>query len=142
MNLQEAREVGAQVAAYVQSGETERAMGLLSPILAQRVKFPLLGEIGKKIGEGPIETTNAFLPHVAATNAEGGWPIIGMALNAQFERAHYNMALSYMNQRKNDKARQALNDYMRHRPEDARALRDLAFLDAADGRFGLVRTCL
>jgi hypothetical protein len=86
MNLQEARELGTQVAALVHSGETGLAMGLLSPILAQRVKFPLLGEIGKKIGEGPLETTNAFLPHIAATKAEGGWPIIGMALNAQLGR--------------------------------------------------------
>jgi len=86
MNLQEARELGAQAAAYVHAGETGGAMDLLSLILAQRVKFPFLGEIGKKIGEGPLETTNAFLPHIAATKAEGGWPIIGMALNAQLGR--------------------------------------------------------
>jgi hypothetical protein len=86
MNLQEARDLGAQAAALVHSGETSRAMALLSPILAQRVKFPLLGEIGKRIGERPLESTNAFLPHIAATRTEGGWPIIGMALNAQLER--------------------------------------------------------
>jgi 3-methyladenine DNA glycosylase AlkD len=86
MNLQEARELGGRVAKLVHSGETEGAMALLSPILTQRVKFPLLGEMGKKIGEGPLETTNAFLPHIAATEAEGGWPIIGMALNAQLGR--------------------------------------------------------
>jgi hypothetical protein len=86
MNLQEARQFGTQLATLVHAGETERAMVLLSPILAQRVKFPLLGEIGKHIGAGPLETTTAFLPHIAATKAEGGWPIIGMALNAQLGR--------------------------------------------------------
>lgn len=86
MNLQEARELGDQVASLVREEKTKQAMGLLSPILAQRVKFTLLGEIGKKIGEGPLGTTNAFLPHIAAIEAEGGWPIIGMALNAQLGR--------------------------------------------------------
>ncbi len=84
--LKEAREFGAQLAILVHAGEMAKAMTLLTPILAQRVKFPLLGEIGKIIGEGPLETTNAFIPHIAATKAEGGWPIIGMALNAQLER--------------------------------------------------------
>jgi hypothetical protein len=86
MKLQEARDLGDQVAVHVHTGETERAMALLLPVLAQRVKFPLLGEIGKRIGKGPLESTNAFLPHIAATRTEGGWPIIGMALNAQLER--------------------------------------------------------
>jgi hypothetical protein len=86
MNLKEARELGIKLATLVHAGEKIKAMALLSPILAQRVKFPLLGEIGKQIGEGPLETTNAFLPHIAATKAEGGWPIIGMALNAQLDR--------------------------------------------------------
>jgi hypothetical protein len=86
MKLKEARDLGAQLATLVHAGETAKAMALLNPILAQRVKFPLLGEIGKKIGEGPLETTNAFLPLISATKAEGGWPIIGMALNAQLDR--------------------------------------------------------
>lgn len=86
MKLKEAREFGTQLATLVHAGGIAKAMALLNPILAQRVKFPLLGEIGKKIGEGPIKTTNAILPHIAATKAEGGWPIIGMALNAQLDR--------------------------------------------------------
>jgi hypothetical protein len=86
MNLKEARNLGAQLAALVHANETTQAMEILLPILAQRVKFPLLGEIGKQIGEGPLEKTNAFLPYIATTKAEGGWPIIGMALNAQLER--------------------------------------------------------
>jgi 3-methyladenine DNA glycosylase AlkD len=86
MKLKEARDLGAQLATLVHAGEKAKAMALLSPILAQRIKFPLLGEIGKKIGEGPLKTTNAFLPQIAATKAEGGWPIIGMALNAQLDR--------------------------------------------------------
>jgi 3-methyladenine DNA glycosylase AlkD len=86
MKLKEARDLGAQLATLVHAKEITQAMTLLNPTLAQRVKFPLLGEIGKKIGEGPLETTNAFLPEIAAIKAEGGWPVIGMALNAQLDR--------------------------------------------------------
>ena len=86
MNLQEARDLGAQLADFVHAGETTQAMALLSPILSQKVKFPMLGEIGVKIGKGPLGISNAFLSHIAATKAMGGWPIIGMALNSQMER--------------------------------------------------------
>lgn len=86
MKIKQAREFGPQVAALVHAGKIDQAMDELTPLLNQRIKFPILGVIGEAIGKGPIKTTNNFLPHVAATKTEGGWPIIGMALNAQLER--------------------------------------------------------
>ncbi|MFC1936104.1 DNA alkylation repair protein [Chloroflexota bacterium] len=86
MKIKEAREFGARLAEDVHTGKMREAMQKLNPLLAQRIKFPVLGAIGGAVGAGPLETTNQFLPLVAATKTEGGWPIVGMALGAQLDR--------------------------------------------------------
>lgn len=86
MKTQEARELSRRIAALVQTGQPDEAYTLLSPVLAERTPFPLLGRIGEAVGVGPLETANAFLEHVAADRTEGGWVVIGSALGRQLDR--------------------------------------------------------
>jgi 3-methyladenine DNA glycosylase AlkD len=86
MKTQEARELGERVAALVQTGQMTQAYALLSPVLAERTPFPLLGRIGEAIGAGPLEGVNAFLERIAAAKTEGGWVVIGSALGKQLDR--------------------------------------------------------
>jgi len=71
-----------------------QAYALLSPVLAERTPFPLLGRIGEAVGAGPLEAAspeqgrrvNAFLERIAAAKTEGGWVVIGSALEKQLDR--------------------------------------------------------
>ncbi|UCC64413.1 MAG: DNA alkylation repair protein [Anaerolineae bacterium] len=89
MKVQEARELGQRIAALVQAGQVAEAYTLLSPVLAERTPFRLLGVIGQTVGAGPLEAArkvDAFLEQIAAARAEGGWVVIGSALGAQLDR--------------------------------------------------------
>jgi len=86
MKTKEARELGKRTAALVQAGHPEEAYRLLTPVLAERTPFRLLGLIGEAVGAGPLEPVNAFAARIAADRAEGGWVVIGAALGQQFDR--------------------------------------------------------
>jgi len=86
VKLNEARTLGRHIAALVEAGRLRQAELLLAPVLAQRIRFPLLGCIGETVGKGPLDLVNGFLEQVAAQKTEGGWVIIGTALGAQLDR--------------------------------------------------------
>jgi len=86
MKTQEARSLGKQIAARVRSEQLEEAYALLSPVLAERTPFRLLGLIGEAVGREPLEPVNGFLDHIAVEKTEGGWVVIGKALGQQLER--------------------------------------------------------
>jgi hypothetical protein len=86
MKAREAATLGQQIAQVVQRDRVSEAYELLSPVLAQRTPFRLLGRIGEAIGAGPLESVNAFLDRIAAGRSEGGWVVIGSALGTQLER--------------------------------------------------------
>jgi hypothetical protein len=82
----QARQLGARIAALVKAGEIIRAYGLLSPVLAERTPFDMLGRIGGIVGAGPLDYVNSFLDLIATDRTEGGWVVIGTGLGAQMER--------------------------------------------------------
>ncbi len=86
MKTKKARELGARIAALVRVGRMDQACALLSPVLAERTPFRLLGLIGEAVGAGPLGEVNRFLERVAAARTEGGWVVIGKALGQQLER--------------------------------------------------------
>jgi hypothetical protein len=86
MNAREADDLGRRIAMLVRAGQPEEAYLLLSPVLARRTPFPLLGRIGDTVGAGPLETTSGFLRRIAAEETEGGWVVIGKALGQQLDR--------------------------------------------------------
>ncbi len=86
MKAKEARELGKRIAARVQMGQMTQAYALLSPVLAQRTPFSILGHIGEAVGAGPLQAANAFLAQIAAARTEGGWVVIGSALGQQLDR--------------------------------------------------------
>ena len=94
MKAREATTLGERIAALVQAGQIPQAYDLLAPVLAERTPFRLLGRIGEVVGAGPLEEArpehsrrvSAFLDHVAAAGAEGGWVVIGSALGRQMDR--------------------------------------------------------
>jgi len=86
MKTQEAKELGERIAVLVQAGQIAQAYALLSPVLAERTPFSLLGRIGEAIGAGLLEAVNVFLEHVAADKTEGGWVVIASALGGQLDR--------------------------------------------------------
>ncbi|MBU0703298.1 MAG: DNA alkylation repair protein [Chloroflexi bacterium] len=86
MKTREARELGARIAALVQIGWIDQAYALLSPVLAERTPFRLLGLIGEAVGGEPLEPVNDFLECIAAEKTEGGWVVIGKALGQQLDR--------------------------------------------------------
>jgi 3-methyladenine DNA glycosylase AlkD len=86
MNARDADDLGKQIAVLVQAGQPEEAYSLLSPVLAERTPFPLLGRIGEPVGAGPLKGANAFLERIAADKTEGGWVVIGSALGQQLDR--------------------------------------------------------
>ena len=86
MKTREAKDLGERVAALVQTGRPDEAYALLTPVLAERTPFPLLGRIGEAVGAGPLESVNSFLERIAAAGTEGGWVVIGSALGRQLDR--------------------------------------------------------
>ena len=86
MKTKEARELGQRLAMLVQAGQIAQAYDRLSPVLAERTPFPMLGHIGEAVGAGPLEAMDAFLEHIAVDRTEGGWVVIGGALGRQLGR--------------------------------------------------------
>ena len=86
MKTQEARDLGARLASLVQRGELTEAYSLLFPVLSERTKFDMLRLIGHPIGRKPLDQVNTFLELIAADKTEGGWVIIGSALEMQLDR--------------------------------------------------------
>jgi len=88
VKTREARELGAWLAGLVQRGELPEAYSLLFPVLSERTKFDMLRLIGHPIGRGVLDQVNTFLELIAADKSEGGWVVIGSALEMQFDRDH------------------------------------------------------
>jgi 3-methyladenine DNA glycosylase AlkD len=86
MKTREARELGARLAPLVRSGQIHKAYTLLAPALRAHTKFDLLRLIAEPIGAEPLEPVNAFLARIAADKTEGGWVVIGKALEGQLTR--------------------------------------------------------
>ena len=66
MNTGEARELGQRVVSLIEAGRVAQAYVLLSPVVAARTPFPLLGIVGEVTGTGPLEKVNALLDYIAA----------------------------------------------------------------------------
>lgn len=98
MKIQEARELGDQLANLISLQQYEAACELLFPQLAQRTPFRLLDVIGEHLGNGPPKQVNLFLDQVAAQRTMGGWVVIASTLRQQlthdlpavFERCQKN----------------------------------------------------
>jgi len=86
MKAQEARDLGARLAGLVQRGELTEAYSLLFPVLSERTKFDMLRLIGHLIGRETLSQVNIFLELIAADKTEGGWVVIGSALEMQLDR--------------------------------------------------------
>jgi hypothetical protein len=86
MKAREASDLGVLLEGLVRTGQIPAAYAQLAPVLAQRTPFPILGRIGSALGAGPLEQVTAFLEHVASHGTEGGWVVIGMALQRQLDR--------------------------------------------------------
>jgi 3-methyladenine DNA glycosylase AlkD len=86
MNVIEARLLGYQILAFVDSGEIKRALELLEPVLARRTPFAKLDLIGDAIGAGSVESVNRLLDAISSRSTEGGWAVIGKALCEQLDR--------------------------------------------------------
>ncbi len=65
---------------------TDRAYGLLSPILSQRTPFRLLERIGRSAAGGPVSNADALLERIAAARTEGGWVVIASVLAGHLDR--------------------------------------------------------
>jgi 3-methyladenine DNA glycosylase AlkD len=86
LKAQEARALGARIAALVQGGQVVEAYDLLSPILAERTPFDMLRRIGEPVGSCSQEKVDAFLSFIAVGRAEGGWVVIAKVLEQVLDR--------------------------------------------------------
>jgi hypothetical protein len=86
VKTQEARDLGARLAGLVQRGELTEAYSLLFPVLSERTKFDMLRLIGHPIGRGALDQVNSFIELIAADKSEGGWVVIGSALEMRLDR--------------------------------------------------------
>jgi 3-methyladenine DNA glycosylase AlkD len=83
MRAAEAQELGRTIGEILhRSGSAAAAMKLLRPVLAQRVRFPILERIGEAMmaQEPQPDALRSLLAAIAATRAIGGWVIIAIAL--------------------------------------------------------------
>ena len=86
MKAQEARELGARIAALVRDERVVEARSLLSPVLAQRTPFDALRRIGEPVSGRAQEQVDAFLSLIAADRTEGGWVVIQSVLAQMLDR--------------------------------------------------------
>ena len=86
MKTEEARLLGARVLDLIEGGNVEEAYTLLTPTLAERTPFSMLGLLGSVVGGGSLTEVTGFLEIVAAEGTMGGWVIIGTALEQQLGR--------------------------------------------------------
>ena len=64
-------------------GQTDEAFALLTPVLASRTPFRILGLIGQAISSADRERANLLLEQIARDKSEGGWAVIGATLGEQ-----------------------------------------------------------
>lgn len=83
MKAREALALGHSISSQLQANQKDQAFALLAPILDERTPFAMLRRIGGEIGRNPLERIDPFLARIAATHAEGGWPVISGVLAAQ-----------------------------------------------------------
>ena len=83
MKTQDARVLGQQLCALVDSERIARAYEMLSPILTQKTPFRLLDVIGTEMGCASHKPVNDILEHIAADKTMGGWVVIASALAQQ-----------------------------------------------------------
>jgi 3-methyladenine DNA glycosylase AlkD len=83
MKAAEARALGQRIRRMLLStGAEAGAIRLLGPTLASRISFPILEIVGEAIcaETPPLRPVLKLLDLIAATDAEGGWVIIGSVL--------------------------------------------------------------
>jgi len=56
-------------------------------------------------------------------------------INETFSDSYFNLALCHRTRKQNDEARKYFEIYLRMKPEDANTLKELAYLDAVDGKY-------
>ncbi|MBN1304103.1 MAG: DNA alkylation repair protein [Anaerolineales bacterium] len=86
MNKQAACELGTRLIPVLEAGKVKQAYRKLSPVLAQKIPFPILGMIGETIGPCSFKTLDPFLDYIAEKGTMGGWVVIGTALGQHLER--------------------------------------------------------
>lgn len=77
---QEARQLGRRLSKMVDAGQTDEAFAVLTPVLASRTPFRILGVLGQAIGAADRERADVLLEQIARDKNEGGWAVIGAAL--------------------------------------------------------------
>jgi hypothetical protein len=96
VNTGEARQLGERIEILLTVGQVEAAFDLLRPVLAGKMPFRLLDEIGWRAGRAAPERVDPFLERVAAERTIGGWVVIASSLHARlasdlpgaFQRCH------------------------------------------------------
>jgi 3-methyladenine DNA glycosylase AlkD len=86
MKTQEARKLGARIAAFVKDKQVVEAYDLLSPVLAERTPFAMLRRIGEPVGVCRQKEIDVFLDLIAVDNTEGGWVVIQSVLAQMLDR--------------------------------------------------------
>lgn len=66
--------------------DTDKAYGLLAPVLGERTPFRLLDRIGRSAGGGSASNVDALLDRIAAARTEGGWVVIASVLGSILDR--------------------------------------------------------
>jgi 3-methyladenine DNA glycosylase AlkD len=83
MNTKEARDTGIQLAGFIHNRQIQKAINILSPVLAEKTPFRLLDVIGACIGGESSEALDPYLERIAADRTMGGWIVIASALQQQ-----------------------------------------------------------
>jgi 3-methyladenine DNA glycosylase AlkD len=86
LNRKWARNIAEKCGEAINRDDQEGFWSVLNPVLDAKVPFPLLDEIGKRLGEsGKLDKTRYFrvFDEIVATEKMGGYVIVGQAL-AQF----------------------------------------------------------
>ena len=86
MNKQDARELANRLIPMLEAGRVKQAYKKLSPVLAQKTPFPVLGAIGETVGPCSFKTLDPFLQYIAEQGSMGGWVVIGTALGQHLDR--------------------------------------------------------
>ena len=81
MNTKNARQLGGQLKEWIVAGETTRAFSELKPVINEKIPFRIVGLIGDGLGDLDHSRLFPFLDLLAETHTQGGWVIIGTALN-------------------------------------------------------------
>ncbi len=82
----EALILAGQLRALLVTEGPDAAYEFLEPVLEERTRFPLLEVVGRESTDAVGRTlTGAFLDQVAIHRTEGGWVVIGAALQSRLE---------------------------------------------------------